>query len=87
MKQRVFDVLVARRLHDVVHVFGFVVEHCAFPVSEGVEVYFEESWVSCFVCYAFALEAELSCEVVDGHVCEGKDVFSVGFGQLTEHLD
>jgi len=27
-------------LHYLVHVFGFVVEHFAFPVSEGVEVNF-----------------------------------------------
>ena len=65
MKQRVFDVLVARRLHDVVHVFGFVVEHCA---SERVEVNFHYAWVAYLEGYAFALVLEGSCVVVDWHL-------------------
>jgi len=34
------DIFVAEQLFNVDYVFGFVVFHCAFPVSERVEAYF-----------------------------------------------
>jgi hypothetical protein len=46
-----------------------MVEHCAFPVSEGVEVDFQEAWVAYFVGYAFALVLEGSRVVIDWHIC------------------
>jgi hypothetical protein len=55
-------------LHDVVHVFGFVVEHCSSEVSEGVEVDFHYAWVAYFAGYAFALVLEGSCVVIDWHL-------------------
>jgi hypothetical protein len=39
----VFDVFVAEQAHDVEDVFGSVVFHGGFPVSEGVEGYLVDS--------------------------------------------
>ena len=51
----VFDVSVSEELHDVEDVFGFVIFHCGFPVSECVEGYLRYSWVFEFGCDSFAL--------------------------------
>jgi len=39
------DAFVSEYLFDVHYAFCFVVFHCSFPVSEGVEVDLEEFWV------------------------------------------
>ena len=44
--------------HDVEDVFGSVVFHGGFPMSEGVEGYLVDSWVLKFDCCSFALMGE-----------------------------
>ena len=46
--ERVLDSSVAQYLHDVQDVFGQEVFHRAFPVSQCVEMYLHEAWVSHF---------------------------------------
>ena len=56
--KRVFDVFVSEQLHYVEDVFGFVVFHRCFPVSECVEGYLVDSWVSEFSRDSLSLACE-----------------------------
>jgi len=40
---------------DIKGVFSAVGLHCAFPMAEGCEVYFQQPWVSQCANYSFAL--------------------------------
>jgi hypothetical protein len=42
----VLDVLVSEQSHDIEDVFGLMVLHGGFPMSEDVESYLQNSWIS-----------------------------------------
>ncbi len=56
--ERVLDVFVSEQFHDVKDVFGLGVFGGGFPVSEGVEVDFQDSGVSKLVGDSFSLGSE-----------------------------
>jgi len=57
-------IFMAQDFFDVNRVFCLVVFHRAFPVSEGVEVDLQYSWVAQFSCYSLSLEVEVGAHVV-----------------------
>jgi hypothetical protein len=68
----VFDVFVAEQSHYVKDVFGFVVFHSCFPVSESVEGDLVDSWVLEFAgCSSASLDSKTLLALAQSQTCFG----------------
>jgi hypothetical protein len=62
--QGAFYVSVTKQVHYMQYVFGFLIFHCGFPMSQRVKVYLHDSWVRKLVGNFLSCGAELVFHVI-----------------------